>query len=342
MIHPHTASCVFALYMTIQSYKYSPAEGTQAGHSEGCMANSMGELFARRGLSYDRLRVLMEVAESGSIAEAAGREPVRQSQYSRQLKELAEFFGVELTRREGKSMALTQAGQRLAVIAREHLAALAGFDTECRGKLVEVSLGAGDSVIQWLILPRMSAVREAVPNASFDLRNLRTDETVAGVRDMRLDFGIVRAETGMESLKRRRLGRMEYALFVPEPLIPQRKKTEGLRELLDGLPMATLNAAGELTRQFTLVTDKLRIRPSVRLQCSTLPQAFQAVQTGHYAAVLPTLAQPLAEVSGIRVFGGKSFAAMARDLDLVWSLRTERIRPVVARLAEAMAAAWRC
>lgn len=103
----------------------------------------------------------------------------------------------------------------------------------------------------------------------------------------------------------------------------------------------SLNLSGELALQFAAVTAKLRVAPTVRLQCDSLPQAFQAVQGGHYAAVLPTLAKPVAEASGIRVFGNKRFASMGRDMDLIWNPRAERIRPVIAGLAEAMEKAWR-
>ncbi len=53
-------------------------------------------LFSERGLSLDRLKVLIEVRDAGSIAQAAPGDPVRQSQYSRQLRELSEFFGCEV------------------------------------------------------------------------------------------------------------------------------------------------------------------------------------------------------------------------------------------------------
>ncbi|HWY75152.1 MAG TPA: hypothetical protein VN281_06020 [Verrucomicrobiae bacterium] len=39
-------------------------------------------LFAESGLSLDRLRSLLEVGATGSIAKAADGDPVRQSQYS--------------------------------------------------------------------------------------------------------------------------------------------------------------------------------------------------------------------------------------------------------------------
>src|SRR5688572_20548346 len=102
-------------------------------------------LFSERGLSLDRLKVLIEVRDAGSIAQAAPGDPVRQSQYSRQLRELSEFFGCEVTQRRGKILKLTSQGERLAELAREYLRSLDDFRAECKQQSVAFSIGAGDS-----------------------------------------------------------------------------------------------------------------------------------------------------------------------------------------------------
>jgi hypothetical protein len=75
-------------------------------------------LFAESGLSLDRLRALLEVGAAGSIVKAAGGDPVRQSQYSRQIKELEDFFRAQLIERQGKGTRLTSHGKELARISR--------------------------------------------------------------------------------------------------------------------------------------------------------------------------------------------------------------------------------
>ena len=56
-------------------------------------------LFANSGLSLERLRTFREIVTAGGITAAAGDDSNRQSQYSRQLKELERYFGVELLKR---------------------------------------------------------------------------------------------------------------------------------------------------------------------------------------------------------------------------------------------------
>jgi DNA-binding transcriptional LysR family regulator len=58
-------------------------------------------LFAKDRLSLERIRTLVEVSRAGSISQAAPGDVTHQSQYSRQLKELEQFFGTELATRYG-------------------------------------------------------------------------------------------------------------------------------------------------------------------------------------------------------------------------------------------------
>jgi len=98
-----------------------------------------GRLFAESGLSLDRLRALVEVGSAGSIAQAAAGDPVRQSQYSRQIKELEDFFQTRLLERQGKGMRFTASGRELARISRFFLLGLSNFQ---RGCLAEARTGA--------------------------------------------------------------------------------------------------------------------------------------------------------------------------------------------------------
>src|SRR5215468_3942148 len=106
-------------------------------------------IFSRTGLSLERLRTFCLVADAaGSIAVAAGRNAVKQSQFSRQIKELEQHFEVELVRRAGKTLVLTAAGLALARVAREQLGALEDYERACRKVPITFSLGAGDTLVR--------------------------------------------------------------------------------------------------------------------------------------------------------------------------------------------------
>lgn len=175
-------------------------------------------LFSERGLSLDRLNVLIEVRDAGSIAQAAPGDPVRQSQYSRQLRELSEFFGCEVAQRRGKILKLTPQGERLAELAREHLRSLEDFRSECKQQSVAFTIGAGDSLIQWLVIPRLGKIIDEFPGTHFATTNLRTNEIVHQLTDCRLDFGIIRKNAMAPGLKSVSLGVVSYAALVPDAL----------------------------------------------------------------------------------------------------------------------------
>src|SRR6266516_1932958 len=103
------------------------------------------KLFVEAGLSLDRLRSFCMVAEAGAVTKAAGRNPVRQSQFSRQIKELETFFGTELMLRGKKGIVLTPAGKRLAQISRGIFSALEDFNSDCKAEPQRFAIGAGDS-----------------------------------------------------------------------------------------------------------------------------------------------------------------------------------------------------
>src|SRR5205814_8625566 len=113
-------------------------------------------LFTQSGLSLERLKTFREIVAAGGITAAAGDDSNRQSQYSRQLKELEKYFGVELLKRGRGSAELTDAGQRLYEIVGQMLSAVDEFRLTCSGQPIELTIGAGESLIQWLLLPRLS------------------------------------------------------------------------------------------------------------------------------------------------------------------------------------------
>src|SRR4051812_48478448 len=109
----------------------------------------VADLLSESGLSLERLQSFCRVAEARGVTRAAQGDPTKQSLYSRQIKELEQFFGAELMRRKGRGIVLTTAGQRLHSIAREQFAALRDLKAECRAQPFEIVIGAGESFIQW-------------------------------------------------------------------------------------------------------------------------------------------------------------------------------------------------
>lgn len=298
-------------------------------------------LFSRRGLSLDRLHSFLRVADAGSIAKAVGSDPVRQSQFSRQIGELEEFFGVRLTRRLGRSMALTPAGRQLAVLIRAHLGSLDDFLRQQENQPVEIRIGAGDSLLTWILLPRLARLQRAFPRANLRLVNLRSWDVVQRVADLQLDFGLARGNLVKPPLDHAVLGRVRYRLFIParfRPLTRQFTPTE----LLARLPLATLGSDTEFFEGLVRNAEKRVASVRFAVITESFPQAARAVQSGDYAAILPAHAAP--DLKGALSFDLPFLRGAERSVSLVWNPRLVRMRvdgvALRDRLKQSLRAHW--
>lgn len=292
-------------------------------------------LFARRGLSLDRLRTFIEVQEAGGIARAAVDDPVRQSQYSRQIKELEEYFGVELVRRKGKGLELTRLGRELARTVREQFSGLSDFQQQCETAPVRFSMGAGDSLLNWLIIPQLGELQGERADLGFRLENLRSRDIVQELYDMRLDFGVIRKGVESRNLKKVSLGSFDYAFYVPKVFVKGRKKIR-VEEVLEEIPLATQGSDGSFRQELEANVLKAGIRLNIRLNCESFPQAHIALMTGSYAAVLPTIVEKWIDSKVVSRVDAPFLKAQRRSIDLAWNRRLARVRPYVDELTNTL------
>lgn len=289
------------------------------------------DLFAERGLSLDRMKVLVEVHAAGSIAQAAPLDPVRQSQYSRQLRELSEFFGCEVAQRRGKVLKLTEQGERLAQLAREHLRSLDDFRAECKGETAVFSIGAGDSLIQWLVIPRLTEVLQQFPGTRFHTSNLRTNEIVQQLSDSRLDFGIIRKNAVAVGLKSVSLGRVTYVAVVPTTLA--KKGSVDLKHAFEKLPLATQTTDGQFSTGLRDLAQGIGVALTPAIACQSFPQTIAAVRTGKFWAIVPEIALPELPLGSVHCIADPQLKALAREAMLAWNPRLARIRAHANRIA---------
>ena len=290
-------------------------------------------LLARSGLSLDRLASFVAIADAGGLSAAARGDAVRQSQLSRQLKELEEFFGTALIERRRGVFRLTTDGRMLLEVARGALTRLEDFERHCAGQLTEVHLGAGESVLVWLLMPRLGLLLASEAKVAFTLHNLQSDEIVTRLRDGRLDFGILRRAdvgAGLESVA---LGRVSYALFVPESALV-RGPREPLRRLLARLPLAVLEGGGAVHETLAAWAAGHGVTLNIRLRCTSLVQAAAAVGQLGMAAVLPTWAASAFAPGQVIQVRLSFLSSLEAPLRLVWSKRQLGVRPFLEGVAK--------
>jgi DNA-binding transcriptional LysR family regulator len=266
----------------------------------------------------ERLRSLLAFADAGSIVRAAGGDPVRSSLISRQLGELEKFFAVELVAKKGKGLILTEEGKRLTALVREHFQALEDFGKSTTGKSIRLSLGAGNTILEWLVAPRLGPA--AMQGVEFDLHHERQAEMIGHLQDGSLDLAIIAKEPLGRQFATAPLGAIDYALYIPKKLGRGSNLRHALRELPLAMPIggrvreAVIKYAGEL-KGWTLGTTGYL-------------NALASVKAGHYASVLPTLAASDlgATVRSIKI---PETIIPKRQIVLAWKRRTAATRPAV-------------
>lgn len=298
-----------------------------------------GGLLSKGGLSLDRLAGFCEVAAVGGVTRAAKGDPVRQSLLSRQIKDLEEFFGVELVRRKGRGIELTDAGSELHRIAREQLTALADFQTTQAGRPVTLTIAAGESLLRWLLLPRMPELQRDLSGVRFRFLNLPTAEVITRLRDGSVDLGLVRDGGDIGPLKTRRLGGLEFSWFVPRSLLAGAGAGAGGRSLkaLLALPLAVIEGAGQHRATLERLAANAGRPLNIRIELPSLPLVAEVVRAGLAAAVLPAIARGELVSEGIVELRPRETGTLKRRICLVWNRRMARVRPGLIAVADAVA-----
>jgi DNA-binding transcriptional LysR family regulator len=288
-------------------------------------------LLSQGGLSLERLHNFCRIAEAGGLSKAAGGDAGKLSLYSRQIRELEEFFGVELKRRQGKGIVITEAGRRLAQLTRAHLLGLEDFQREVRLLPKRLSIAAGNSVLEWTLFPRLAELRKVLPGVLLEFRSLQSGDTVARLIDMTLDIGLVRENAVPAALKRKRLFPAEYALFLPNALAKGITQTN-LRERIADLPVAA-SLGGHFRETLEAAAAKAKWPLKIGISCSSFTQAARAVQSGASGAILPRIAASDFHSSKVVQLPLLFLRAKFPHICVAWNPRLAEVRKIVEEAA---------
>lgn len=278
------------------------------------------ELFSEHGLSLDRLKSFLDVVESGSIVKAAGGDSNKQSQYSRQIKELEVFFGAELTIRKGRRIEITEEGERLARLIRGAFTDLSDFRADSKNQPRRAVIAGGASVIEWMVAPALARCRAALGNPLIETLSMRSTDVIRALDDSKVDFGILREDSIPASLDRVAVGQLSYRLFVPKKMAPKStpRSPSSWDKLLSELPQARLLGGGRLRSAIDSAHQAIACRPNIIAESSSLLQLAAMVKSGQCAAMLPHTAQ-LASGDDTKSIALSGFLDYSRDLCIAYS-----------------------
>ncbi len=287
------------------------------------------KLFAESGLSLDRLRALLEVSAAGSIVKAAGGDPVRQSQFSRQIKELEDFFQVKLVERHGKGTRLTASGKELARISRFFLLGLSNFRRGCLAEEQTFRVGASATVIEQFILPVLADACAKKTGPRYAVELVDDDEAERRLHDLTLDFGVV-TKTGISRpLQLKALGTWQLFLWTPQVLCNDERSA--LAEFkARRLPLVI--SAAEMPRIEALAD----YRPN--LMCNSFLEARAVLRTESLAGFLPGFLKPGGTTAGFTKSQVPGVTTNRFRFHFAWNPRLLRLNPHAIRARDSLIA----
>lgn len=142
----------------------------------------------------DLYRVFVEVAERKSLSKAKERLFMSQPAISQALKQLEESLNQRLFHRESRGVELTTEGKVLYRYVKDALHLIdqgeKQLDAYQQLEAGELSIGVGDTVSKYYLLPFLQAFHERYPNVHFKIVNGTTLELLPLVKSGEVDFAV--------------------------------------------------------------------------------------------------------------------------------------------------------
>lgn len=282
------------------------------------------------GLSIERLRSFCQIVAAGSVVDAAGRNATKQSQYSRQIRVLERTLNVKLFVREGKWLRLTPDGLRLSALTNAYFNSLRGLSGADSDAPLPFKLGAAESVIRWLLVPRFTEVVAGI-GGQVDLENHRTTEIVTRLESGQLDAGIIRSDARNDTLELLPFTILKFVLMVPRSLLPD-KSAAGI-QAVRMLPFVSIAGDGQFVRAVkkVLETNALPIKTIGKVESFSL--AVEIAKVMGAATFVPVQGEqefPPDLFTPVKLSGMQS---LDRKLSLAFSRKTTELNPRAKRFA---------
>lgn len=164
-----------------------------------------------RDLDLNLLRVLVVVADEGSVTRAAARLYLTQPAVSAALRRLSDAVGAPLFARQGRGITLTPRGRRTVDAVRPHLRALLDaaratptFEPATSARTFRV--GMSDDVEFWLLAPLVARLRAEAPGARLVVLPVQFRTVNDALATQSVDLAVTVADESPPGVARESLG----------------------------------------------------------------------------------------------------------------------------------------
>ncbi|REK77590.1 LysR family transcriptional regulator [Paenibacillus paeoniae] len=161
-------------------------------------------------------RVFYWTAQLGSLTKAAQKLHITQPAVSHTLKQLESGLGGQLFFRTARGVTLTAEGEVLLQHVEQAFRAIDSGEKKIAEmhnlEYGEINIGASDSLCKHYLLPYLESFHRQFPNIRIRVTNRTTPETIALLKEGRIDFGILNLPVADSSLQIRRSSPLQDCL----------------------------------------------------------------------------------------------------------------------------------
>lgn len=268
-------------------------------------------------MELQQLRYFVSVARNRNFTKAAEECHVSQPALSIQIKKLEAELGGPLFHRQGRTIVLTTAGERLEEKA-ESLLLLHRSTLDAVKDVVELGgvarFGATLTIAPYLIPYVVShADRDEIP--PFKMQENFTEGLLTSLLDGSLDFALMSTPIEEEKLLVKVVAREPFVLVMPSTHRLARKRKIRLDDALEEpfLPLSNIHCAG---RQIAEFYKEREAQPKTAFESAQIDTILKLVGKGQGIALLPKMAV-LGSLDDTLCYRTIEGAELHRDISMV-------------------------
>jgi DNA-binding transcriptional LysR family regulator len=236
------------------------------------------------------LRVVLAVAESGSISAGSDRVQLAVAAASARISALEATLGVRIFERSPRGVELTPAGRMLVVRGGDLLANADRLATDLRdwsqGLAGHVRLLANASALLEMLPQRLERFTRSHPRIRVDVEERMSPHILGELLEGRADVGVVDVATPTHGLEFLPLFRDDLVLLVPAGHPLRDAAAVRLDDLLD-LEVVVIEGANAVSMRLLNAAAAVGRMLNVKMQMRSFDAAARMVAAGLGVAVLP-------------------------------------------------------
>ena len=243
-------------------------------------------------MEFRQLEYFVSLAQTGTFSEAAERVHVSQPALSQQIQKLEDELGAPLVERMGKSIKLTENGEKFLPEAMEVLDSVRAAEnvvnagnTSLEGTL---KLGVIPTIAPYALPPLINRLEPGLNELNIHIEEQQTETLLDQLKIGTVDHILLSPPFPEEGLQVERLGREPFYLAVHQDEPITEEETIATEDITDE-PILLLEEGHCLRDQTLSFCQNQNVQPNVVFQGSNLQSILNLIETGFGYTFVPEM-----------------------------------------------------